>query len=132
MKENSFSKKEKLTGEIRTGKLFREGKSMICFPLRTVYAFSNETDKSSCRVLVSVPKKKFKKATDRNRIKRQMREAYRLQKTQLLEILEEKGLQIQIGINFIADKMPEYSEIYEQTGKIIDRLTEKISKRKKG
>jgi hypothetical protein len=61
-----------------------------------------------------------------------MREAYRLQKTQLLEILEEKGLQIQIGINFIADKMPEYSEIYEQTGKIIDRLTEKISKRKKG
>lgn len=60
-----------------------------------------------------------------------MREAYRLQKSPLLELLQEKNLQIQIGINFIADKMPEYSELFEQTGKCIDRLTEKIRKRTK-
>lgn len=60
-----------------------------------------------------------------------MREAYRLQKTPLLELLQEQNIQLQIGINFLADTMPVYADIYQQTGKFIARLSEKIRKESK-
>ena len=96
--KNTFPKKEKLCGEIRIGRLFAEGEAFIAYPLRVVYKFSEEREDSGVKILISVPKKKIKKAVHRNRIKRQIREAYRLNKAVLLEscLNNDKSLKIEI------------------------------------
>ena len=85
MKNHSFSKRERLCGRNDFQKLFSEGKSFYCYPFRCIYLWKNAAD-FSARIAVSVSKKKFKRAVDRNKIKRLVRESYRLEK----EILYQK------------------------------------------
>lgn len=77
----SFPKKEKLKSQKLIEKLFNEGQSITVFPLRMVYLKIEGLNK----VGVSVSKRNFKKAVDRNRIKRLLREAYRLNKNLLID-----------------------------------------------
>ena len=74
----TFRKHEKLKSRKLIGKLFEEGKSVKKFPLRLVYLQTEHTSDSKIQAGFSVPKRNFKRAVDRNRIKRLMREAYRL------------------------------------------------------
>lgn len=76
----AFNKKEKLKGEKLIAQLFAEGQSVVAFPLRLVYLQTTFKDDVRVKAGVSVSKRNFKNAVDRNRIKRLMREAYRLQK----------------------------------------------------
>ncbi len=85
----TFKPAEKLKSLKLIGQIFKEGKSFSHFPFRVVYLFS-EKDKSFLRAAFSVSSRNFKKAVDRNRIKRLMREAYRLQKNSFQTKLEEK------------------------------------------
>lgn len=75
MEDFSFPKSSRLTGKKQISQLFTKGKSSLLFPFRTLIlpAVDNKS-----RVLFSVPSRNFKRAVDRNRIKRMMREAYRL------------------------------------------------------
>ena len=73
-----FPKTEKLKSKKVIEELFSEGNSITEFPLKVLY-LSNE-NKERSQAGFSVPKKNFKKAVDRNRIKRQLREAYRINK----------------------------------------------------
>src|SRR5690606_7172183 len=77
----SYSKKEKLKSEKFISQLFLEGKSVSAYPLRMVFLKTSFQDKAQVKAAVSVSKRNFKKAVDRNQIKRLLREAYRLQKT---------------------------------------------------
>lgn len=79
--DQSFKKIEKLKGQKLIEKLFSEGKSVAAYPLRLVYLKTSFEDSVKIKTGVSVSKKHFKKAVDRNRIKRLMREAYRLHKS---------------------------------------------------
>ncbi|WP_084523800.1 ribonuclease P protein component [Adhaeribacter aquaticus] len=76
----SFPKEERLHSKKLITELFSKGSSFNLYPLRFVYLTNPEPVSTPPQILVSVSKKYFKKAVDRNRIKRQMREAYRLQK----------------------------------------------------
>lgn len=76
----TYSKKEKLKSKKLIGQLFAEGKSVSAFPLRLVYLPTAFDDDVMAKTGVSVSKKYFKAAVDRNRIKRLMREVYRLNK----------------------------------------------------
>lgn len=80
MKLFSFSKRDKLKSKTVIDRLFLEGKSIVVYPLRLVYVSETFSDETHIKVAVSVSKKRHKKAVDRNRIKRLMREAYRLEK----------------------------------------------------
>ena len=75
----TFNKKEKLKSEKLITQLFAEGQSVAVYPLRLVYLPTN-FDGVKIKAGVSVSKRHFKNAVDRNRIKRLIREAYRLQK----------------------------------------------------
>ncbi|WP_452225420.1 ribonuclease P protein component [Lacinutrix chionoecetis] len=75
----TYNKNEKLKSQKTIEKLFLEGKSVSAYPLRLVYLKHGETQK----VGVSVSKRNFKRAVDRIRIKRLLREAYRLNKSML-------------------------------------------------
>lgn len=111
LKNNGFPKKEKLTGEIRIAKLFSEGAAFIQYPMRVVFRISNEKDESPVKVLVSAPKKKIRLAVNRNRIKRLMREAYRLNKTEFIREISDKGVNIHLAFTYISENEPTFNEI---------------------
>ena len=77
----SYPKKEKLKSQKLIEQLFSEGKSVSAYPLRMVFLKSEFNDDTQFKTGVSVSKRNFKKAVDRNRIKRLLREAYRLNKS---------------------------------------------------
>lgn len=124
----SFSKNEKLCGEIRIGKLFSEGKAFIVFPLRVVFLKSDEHSGTSVKVMISVPKKKIRKAVDRNRIKRLIREAYRINKPAFVSEIKEKDLHLHIAFTYVSDKESDFSHINEKIhlalGKILNTFNE--------
>jgi len=121
-KSNTFPKNEKLCGEIRIGKLFAEGEAFIVYPLRIVYKLSTEVQDVPVKVLISVPKKKIKKAIHRNRIKRQIKEAYRLNKTTLIESCREHGLSLQLAITYLSDKSLDYKLIEEKIKQVLTKM----------
>ena len=129
---NNFPKKEKLCGEIRIGKLFAEGNAFLAHPLRIVYKLSDEKTDSPLKILISVPKKKFKKAVDRNRIKRLIREAYRLNKrtfieevTKHLQNIQEVDYKTQVlfvSMTYISDKENDFSEIEKKIKSALSKI----------
>jgi len=78
-KANAYGSKEKLKNKERITQLFEEGKVLKAYPLKLIYLRVEEQD-VSIKAGVAVPKRNFKSAVKRNRIKRLMREAYRLKK----------------------------------------------------
>ncbi|TBV28327.1 ribonuclease P protein component [Meridianimaribacter sp. CL38] len=76
----TYNKKEKLKSKKLIEQLFAEGQSVSAYPLKLIYLPVNFDDSVSLKTGVTVSKRKFKNAVDRNRIKRLMREAYRLNK----------------------------------------------------
>lgn len=88
----TYPKNEKLKSKITIGLLFSEGKSVSKYPLRLVYYSgsleNSETSGQKIKMGVSVSKKHFKKAVDRNYFKRVLRETYRLNKHLLLDNLD--------------------------------------------
>lgn len=86
----TFSKKEKLKSSKVIDLLFSEGKSVSKYPLRLVYVECDNEDNVPIKMGVSVSKKHFKHAVDRNYYKRVLRECYRLNKSLLLDNLDKK------------------------------------------
>ncbi|NRA91066.1 MAG: ribonuclease P protein component, partial [Psychroserpens sp.] len=76
-----YSKKDKLKSQKVIETLFSEGESITVFPLRLVYLKTDFEDESTLKTGVSVSKRNFKNAVDRNRIKRLLRETFRLNKS---------------------------------------------------
>lgn len=84
-----YPKNEKLKSKITIGLLFTEGKSVSKYPLRLVYKAGSFGEGEKIKMGVSVSKKNFKKAVDRNYFKRVLRETYRLNKHLLLDNLDQ-------------------------------------------
>lgn len=78
--DQTFRNTEKLKSKKQIEMLFKDGKAITAFPLRLVYRETSFEDQTKIKVGVSVSKRHFKKAVDRNRIKRLLREGYRLNK----------------------------------------------------
>lgn len=81
MERFTLDKKEKLCSDLQIRNLFANGQGFFSYPIRTVFLRRN--DNEPARFLISVPKKKFKHAVDRNNIKRKLREAYRTNKLKM-------------------------------------------------
>lgn len=77
---SSFPKKERLKSRKLIEQLFQEGKTLKRFPLKLFYLKTDLPEAVTCQVAMAVPKKKVRQAVKRNRIKRLMRETYRLEK----------------------------------------------------
>ena len=124
--QNTFSKSEHLCGEKRITRLFTQGEAFIAYPLRVVFIIEPKKDEEPASVLVSVPKKRFKRAVKRNRLKRLMREAYRLNKQLILEKLNEKQLQIHIAFNYVSDDELDFVTIEKKVKLSLLKLIDKI------
>ncbi len=117
----TFQKNERLKSKRAFELLFAEGKSVKHFPLRVVFIPWQGDTSTGIQVAFSVPKRRFKNAVDRNRIKRQMREAYRLQKAVLTKTQQHLAL---VFIYLPATKVP-YARIEEAMAKCLQTLAEK-------
>ncbi|MEM8968328.1 MAG: ribonuclease P protein component [Bacteroidota bacterium] len=115
----TFPKREKLTHKKLIGKLFHEGQSTVLYPLRFIYL--PVSDQDCHQVLFSVPKRNFKKAVDRNRIKRQMREAYRLHK-HLIPYNPSDKVHFLLGYIYIGKQKVAYPRIETKIKEAINRL----------
>lgn len=124
--ENTFSKSEHLCGDKRIERLYAEGEAFIVYPLRVVFLMEEKTDDEVAKVLVGVPKKRFKRAVKRNRLKRLMRESYRLNKSILIEQLIQKEKQIQVAFNYVADQELDFEQIEKKMKLALDRLIKKM------
>ena len=116
-----MGKNEKLKSRKLVDDLFATGKSVGVFPLRMSYKFlpcPNE-EESNLQVGVTVSRKHFKRAVDRNRIKRLLRETYRLQKESLLSLLKEKGLKGFVFFLYVDKVLPKYETVYETMTKCL-------------
>lgn len=124
----TFKKAERINSQLVIDKLFGGGNTaMSVFPLRAIYMIESLDEGTvPVRVLVSVPKKRFKHAVDRNRMKRQVREAYRLNKHELYTLAEEKGLLVSIAFICITDELVETPKVEKSMKKILSRIVDKI------
>lgn len=113
-KQFTLGKTERLKSKKQTDQLFSEGKKFSVTPFRIFYII-NSTETSSHQFGVGVSSKVFKRAKDRNRVKRLVKEAWRLQK--LL-------IQAKLIVFFIytGKELPEYKQVFDAVGKAIEKL----------
>lgn len=111
----TFPKSEKLCGQINIDHLYRHGKRFVAWPLRVTYLPID----SATQVVVWAPKSLFKKAVDRNHLRRLMREAYRLNK----DIIEGENMHYQLAFNYIDKEKQPYATIEKAICKALKRIS---------
>jgi ribonuclease P protein component len=89
---NTFRKSERLCSKKLIDQLFKDGKSMFVNTTRIVWLDTKSEQSSHAQVLIIIPKKNLKKAVDRNRMKRLVREVYRTNKHAFISLLLEKNI----------------------------------------
>lgn len=99
-------------------------RSFSVFPLRVVYLPVEELE-ADASILISVSKRRFKRAVKRNRVKRQIREAYRVNKHELLNVLAERKCRLAIAFIYLSDQLVESSIIEDRMRIALARITEK-------
>lgn len=126
-KRFTLQKKERLNSKIIIEKLFSGGsKSLPAFPLRIVYMLIEEDDYPTLSILISVPKKRFKRAVKRNRVKRQIREAYRKNKFILKDVLNKENKKAAIAFIWLGNELYESSDIENKVVKLLQLTAEKL------
>lgn len=127
MMGNTLRKSERLDKKKVIEKMFAGGsRSFSVFPLRVVYLPVEELE-ASASILVSVSKRRFKRAVKRNRVKRQIREAYRLNKQGLLEVLASRQCRLAIAFIYLSDQLAETSLIEERVKTALARIAERVA-----
>jgi ribonuclease P protein component len=124
---NTFPKEQRLCGKNAINLLYSEGKAFLAFPFRIVFRTVSE-ENVPVRCLISVPKKRFKYAVDRNYIKRQLRETYRTNKHELFRyILSEKEYQLHIAISYVGEKKAPYLFMDKKMKNALQKLINQLS-----
>lgn len=120
--KKTFKKEERLCSKSTINALFHGGSSFVVYPFRVVYLFIPATS-FDVKVIISVSKRRFKKAHDRNRIRRLMCEAYRLQKADILyPALRTNNVNLQFAIQYIAKEELPFQLIEQKMSKLLLQL----------
>ncbi|MCR4033934.1 MULTISPECIES: ribonuclease P protein component [Flavobacterium] len=121
----TYPKNERLKSKTTIGLLFSEGKSVSKYPLRLVYRQAEENSEEQTKIGVSVSKKYFKKAVDRNYFKRVLRETYRLNKHLLLDNLDQS---YSIMLFYQTKDRLSYEEINTKMIQLFEKFSLQINK----
>lgn len=125
VQRSTYRKQERIVSQRLIETLFGGGQShsVAIFPLRAVYMMKERQEgEAPAQILISVPKKKFKHAVDRNRVKRQIREAYRKNKS-LLEGRVGEEQMLLIAIVWLSDKHFASKEVEKRVISLLKQMT---------
>jgi ribonuclease P protein component len=132
IRQFTLHKNERLKKRKEIETLFRNGKTINQAPFRIYYSLSgNVKSEEFLQFGVGVSKKFFKKAVNRNRIKRLVRETYRLQKTTLKEMLLKYEKSLKVFFIYTGNEMPDYYLVSEKVAAILKRLETEVMKDEK-
>ncbi|RMZ50868.1 ribonuclease P protein component [Flavobacteriaceae bacterium PRS1] len=120
----TFKKLEKLKSKKKIEQLFLEGSSVTAFPLRLMYLQTSFKYGANIKISVSVSKRNFKKAVDRNRIKRLMRETYRLNKNSYFNNIT---TQYALMILYIGTDKPKFKTLETKMKLLFEQFLNKVS-----
>ena len=129
-----LSKRERICGRTLLEKLFTGGKSksFSVFPLRVVYLLTNQPDgdlqpEAPVKMMVSVSKRHFKRAVKRNRVKRQVREAYRLNKEIVVSSMADSpNRQLLLGFIWMSDELHDTDTVERSMQVLLKRVADKL------
>ncbi|MBE6291758.1 MAG: ribonuclease P protein component [Bacteroidales bacterium] len=122
-RKNIFKKEERLCSRTLIDFLFQEGNySAKVYPIRAVFMSTENHQQEGVSVLISVPKKRLRHAIDRNRVKRQLREAYRKNKHTLTEQVRQSGKGLAIVFIYVSTEIEPSNRIEKRMVQLLDKI----------
>jgi len=121
----TLGKNERLKSRKLIEQLFNDGKSFTVQPYKIYYLLVDKTH--NIQFAAGVSSKNFKRAVDRNRVKRITREAYRLQKKELQDVLEQKKLQLNIFFIYVGKELSDFNTTKEKVNVILNKLIKMLN-----
>ncbi|MHC1706262.1 MAG: ribonuclease P protein component [Bacteroidales bacterium] len=118
----SFPKEERLHVSRLIELLFTKGKSFHYYPLKATWILLPDVMASPVQILITVPKKNFKHAVYRNLLKRRIKEAYRLNKSALLNSVKKHDRHLLLALIYTAPNALPFQDIQEKINLILQRL----------
>lgn len=128
VKRNTFRKPERICNQNQIDRLFKDGKSLKSGLFKLIYVESEIAGKSAVQILIAVPKKNLRHAVDRNRMKRLIREAYRLSKHKILAEYSSAEKHLDIAVIFMGKQCVSQSDTLTAINALLDRLIGKHEK----
>ena len=122
----TFNKQERLCGKKKIDILFAKGEGFKEGSFTIIWIEKDKSLEFTAQVLISIPKKNIAKASQRNVLKRLVKEAYRKQKNKLYEPLEKQKKQIQFAIIYQKSTPLKYNEVEAEINLVLNRLTNKL------
>ena len=124
----TFKKEERLCNKKLIDELFHNGSSFLCYPFKAQWLMVTEPAAAPVQILISVSKKRYKRAVDRNLVKRRVREAYRLCKQQhLYDVLSIAQKNIVFSVGYIGKEIESYALMEKKMLKLLKQLSEQIA-----
>lgn len=124
---NTFKKSERLCSRILMDRLFQgDSHSISAYPLRAVFLPVGTNEQKGVSVLISVPKKRFHDAVDRNRVKRQLREAYRKHKHSLAEQMTAREQGLLIAFIYVSAQIESTAYIEKRMTRLLEKIGEAL------
>lgn len=121
-----FRKSERLTSQKEIQALFTDGQSFHSFPFRIVWKFSDKPGSQPARVVISVPKRKFKRAVDRNLIRRRIKEGYRVHKQILYDHLNQAEMNLVFMLMYTHSEILDFNELEGEISKLLARFKQEV------
>ena len=121
-----FSKQERLCSESQITELFTNGESFMSYPVRVVWLACENAENPGIKVVISVPKKKLRHAVDRNRVKRLLRETYRLNKQTVWEQSINLSVSVRVAFIWIPSEILEYARVEKKMKEALGKLEKVI------
>lgn len=121
----SFPKKERLCSYSRIQELFAKGDAFLVYPFSVRYMIDQQGE-GKARVMIVCPKRYQRLAVNRNLTKRRMREAYRLNNTDMKSALKEKGCNIDFALSYVAKNIFDYHHLEEKMKEVLANIEAKI------
>lgn len=136
-----FPKRERLRYRTPVTRLFATGESVYAYPLRMIYRiFTDEEyaamfrgsvphDVAALQMMITVPKKKMRRAVDRVRLRRRIREAYRLGRIPLRTLVEQTaGKRVSLALVFVGSEDASFATIRKKADKLLAHLSQQFTK----
>ena len=123
----TLGKEERLKSNLGIQDLLKNGSTLSGFPLKIYWNISSDPQqKYPVRMAISVPKKKFKRAVDRNLMKRRIREAYRLNKSIIYEPLRDRNINLFMLILFLSDEFISFDNLDTGMRELLQKLSKNL------